>query len=174
MISLPQSLVVPLSVGGPFAKSDITPGSASGKEEEERAHDLHFPHFLLPTSHSPSGKERALTATDQEIYFHPPLSPKIEPLVEKKGLNIMVIGFFLESWDWFGFEKNPRLFWLCRWIEFKLNKHNLFLEGNVIFRNATKIFEPVMDFWLRLNTNWPSWSYHGLLWQAGIRIFCSR
>ena len=99
MIGLPQSLVVPLSVGGPFAKSDITPGSASGKEEEERAHDLHFPHFLLPTSHSPSGKERALTATDQEIYFHPPLSPKIEPLVEKKGLNIMVIGFFLESWD---------------------------------------------------------------------------
>ena len=32
MIGLPQSLVVPLSVGGPFAKSDITPGSASGKE----------------------------------------------------------------------------------------------------------------------------------------------
>ena len=40
----------------------------------------------------------------------------------------------------FGFEKNPRLFWLCHWIEFKLNKHNLFPEGNVIFRNATKIF----------------------------------
>ena len=94
MIGLPQSLVVPFSVGGPFAKSDITPGSASGKEEEERAHDLHFPHFLLPTSHSPSGKERAPAATDQEIHFPLPLSPKIAPLVEKKGSNVVVIELF--------------------------------------------------------------------------------
>ena len=39
----------------------------------------------LPTSHSPSRKERALAATDQEIHFHPPFVAKDWTTCGKEG-----------------------------------------------------------------------------------------
>ena len=40
-------------------------------------------------------------------------------------------------------------------IQFVLRQNVILFppHNNVIFRTATKIFEAVMDFWLRLNTN---------------------
>ena len=113
--------------------------------------------FTSPSTTPPTARKRKMSQQWPENLLPPhvgreEVSGFTTTMRNAKKLNMMKIPTLIRLQKHF-----HKPFWVYAGGSSSNWTNTICFQRNVIFRNATKIFEAVMDFLLRLNTNWPSY-----------------